>query len=108
MKVQKYADRWKGKEVKIKTSGGGNFEGWGGNYDRESNIIDVWNGFTRTRVDADKIVSVNASSPIAAFIFIIAFVGFCVLLLNVIKDPRDRGYRDYDDYRPYKYERHYR
>lgn len=108
MKIGKYADGWKGQQGKIKTSGGGNFEGYVGKYDRESNTIDVWNGLTRTKIDADKIVSVNATSPLAAIFAIAVFVGFCCLLLHIIKDPRDRGYRDYDDNRPYRYERSYR
>lgn len=103
MKIGKYADNWKGKQGKIKTSGGGNFEGFIGRHDPDSNTIDVWNGLKRTRIDADKIVSVNATSPIAAIFAIAMFVGFCLLLLHVVKDPRDR-----DDYRPYRYERYYR
>lgn len=109
MKIGKYADSWKGKQGQIKTSGGGDFEGWVGQHDPASNTIDVWNGFKRTRIDADKIVSVNITSPIAAFLALIAFIGFCFLLLHIIKDPREhRGYRYYDDYYPQRYERYYR
>jgi hypothetical protein len=104
MKVRKYAGNWKGQHGSIKTSGGGNFEGMIGRYDEESNTIDVWNGLKRTRVDADKIVSVNSTSPLAAILFIALFVGFCFLLLH-ITEPSSR-YDHYDRYD--RYERHYR
>lgn len=85
MKIQKYATGYKGKYGQIKTSGGGNFEGYLGNYDPESNTIDVWDGLQRTRVDADKIVSTRVQFPFGVILLVIIWVVGMFLLLDITK-----------------------
>ena len=104
MKIEKHAKDLKGNEVNIITSGGGKFDGYAGSYDSESNTISVWNGFQRTRIDADKIVSVKRQSPIWVILAILAFIYGCFVLLSTT-DPSSRGYRGYDNYKTYDSQR---
>lgn len=80
MKIDKKHGKFHGHESNIITSGGGRFDGLMGKYDRESNTIEVWNGFKRTHIDADKIVSVHSKSHFGAFAFIALWVFFLIFL----------------------------
>lgn len=84
MKIDTKYDKFKHKESHIITSGGGRFEGWLGNYDQTSNTIEMWNGFKRTHIDADKIVSVYAKPRFGIMLFIIGWVVAMLFLVNVV------------------------